>query len=101
MFLLIWMNTMKTYKVDSISKYLSILEDVGIEKFIYRGQNEPYYSIQASGFRPYKGEWNSDEIYDMVHLHSSFYNKIISKLSENEKIFFIFLSTPWNTYKSY
>ena len=35
---------MEKYTVDSISKYLSILEKYGIDKFVYRGQNEPYFS---------------------------------------------------------
>lgn len=46
---------MKKYKVDSISKYLAVLEENNISNYIYRGQNEPYFSIEASGFRPYMG----------------------------------------------
>ncbi len=80
---------MEKYTVDSISKYLSILEKYGIDKFVYRGQNEPYFSIQANGFRTYKGGWNSDKIYDMPHLHKEFYNKVIGRLSDDEKRHFL------------
>ncbi|GAB6084981.1 FRG domain-containing protein [Alkaliphilus crotonatoxidans] len=80
---------MKTYKAQSISEYLSILEGKGISEYIYRGQNEPYFSIKASGFRPYLGGWNSDKIYDMEYLHSAFYNRIIGQVSEHEKKYFL------------
>lgn len=80
---------MKKYKVDSISKYLAVIEDNNISDYIYRGQNEPYFSIQASGFRPYWGGWNSDMIYDMPHLHTAFYNRVIGQLSADEKNHFL------------
>ncbi|MEG0368175.1 MAG: FRG domain-containing protein, partial [Coprobacillus sp.] len=80
---------MKKYKIDSISKYLSIIEKNGISNYIYRGQNEPYYSIEASGFRPYLGGWSSDKIYDMEHLHQAFQNRVIGQLSEDEKRHFL------------
>ncbi|MDR0879373.1 MAG: FRG domain-containing protein [Clostridioides sp.] len=80
---------MKKYKVGNISEYLSVLEDIDIAQFVYRGQNEPYFSIRASAFRPYKGGWNSDKIYDMRRLHSSFYDRIISQLSLDEKKYFL------------
>lgn len=80
---------MKTYKVDSISKYLSILENLNISDYIFRGQNEPYFSIQASGFRPYLGGWDSDKIYDMEHLHLAFFNRVIGQLSNDEKKYFL------------
>lgn len=80
---------MKTYKVDSISKYLSVLESFNISDYIYRGQNEPYFSIQASGFRPYLGGWESDKIYDMEHLHLAFFNRVIGQLSNDEKKHFL------------
>lgn len=44
-----------------------------------------YFSIGVSGFRPYQGSWNSDEIYDMEYLRSTFYNRIIRQISESEK----------------
>ena len=80
---------MQKYKIDSISSYFNILEKNNISDYIYRGQNEPYFSIQASGYRPYMGGWNSDMIYDMQHIHSSFYNKVIGQLSIDEKKHFL------------
>lgn len=80
---------MKKYKVDSLSKYLAIIEKNNVSDFIYRGQNEPYFSIQASGFRPYCGGWDSDMIYDMPHLHNSFYNRVIGQLSADERKYFL------------
>lgn len=80
---------MKKYKVDSLSKYLALIEGNNISDFIYRGQSEPYFSIQASGFRPYCGGWDSDMIYDMPYLHTSFYNRVIGQLSEDERKYFL------------
>ncbi len=80
---------MKKYKVDSLSKYLALIEKNNISDFIYRGQNEPYFSIQASGFRPYCGGWDSDMIYDMPYLHTSFYNRVIGQLSADERKYFL------------
>lgn len=80
---------MKKYKVDSLSKYLALIEENIISDFIYRGQSEPYFSIQASGFRPYCGGWDSDMIYDMPYLHTSFYNRVIGQLSEDERKYFL------------
>lgn len=80
---------MKKFKVDSISKYLAIIEENDISNYIYRGQNEPYFSIQASGFRPYMGGRDSDKIYDMPHIHSAFYDRIIGQLSVDEKKYFL------------
>lgn len=80
---------MQTYKVKSISEYLSIIESLGMLDFVYRGQNEPYFSIEAGGFRPYMGGWNSDEIVDMDYLHKAFYNRVVGQISEHEKSFFL------------
>lgn len=80
---------MKKYKVDSISKYLEVLEENNISNYIYRGQNEPYFSIEASGFRPYMGGWNSDMIYDMPYVHTAFYDRVIGQLSSDEKKYFL------------
>ena len=88
---------MKKYKVDSLSKYLALIEENIISDFIYRGQSEPYFSIQASGFRPYCGGWDSDMIYDMPYLHTSFYNRVIGQLSEDERNIFGILSTSWDS----
>ncbi len=80
---------MKKYKVDSISKYLAVLEENNISSYIYRGQNEPYFSIEASGFRPYMGGWSSDMIYDMPHVHAAFHDRVIGQLSSDEKKYFL------------
>ncbi len=80
---------MEKYRVSSISEYLAILENKNMSDYIYRGQNEPYYSIQASGFRPYTGSWQTDKIYDMQNLQLDFKNKILGKLSEDEKKYFL------------
>ncbi|WP_067844440.1 FRG domain-containing protein [Amphibacillus sediminis] len=80
---------MKKYNINKISAYFSILEENDISSYIYRGQNEPYFSIGASGFRPYQGGWNSDKIYDMEYLRSIFYNRIIGQISESEKKHFL------------
>mgnify|MGYP003279824078 CR=1 FL=1 len=60
-----------------------------MSEFVYRGQNEPYFSIQAGGFRPYMGGWNSDKIVDMDFLHKAFYNRIAGQISDREKSFFL------------
>lgn len=80
---------MKKYKIDSISKYLKVLEENNISNYIYRGQNEPYFSIEASGFRPYMGGWNSDMIYDMPYVHTAFHDRVIGQLSSDEKKYFL------------
>lgn len=80
---------MKKYNINKISSYFSILEENDISSYIYRGQNEPYFSIGASGFRPYQGGWDSDKIYDMEYLRSTFYNRIIGQISESEKKHFL------------
>lgn len=46
---------MQTIRVNSVSEYIKELETLGIEDYIYRGQNEPYFGIKANGFRPYMG----------------------------------------------
>lgn len=80
---------MQTYRVKSISEYLSIIESKEMSEFAYRGQNEPYFSIEASGFRPYMGGWDSDKIVDMDYLHKAFYNRVVGQISEHEKSFFL------------
>lgn len=60
-----------------------------MSEFIYRGQNEAYSGIQASGFRPYKGGWYTDSFYDIDEMKKEYYNKVISKLSSDEKNHFL------------
>ena len=33
---------LKAYKVNSVSEYINLLETLGMEKYVFRGQNEPY-----------------------------------------------------------
>ena len=46
---------MKVHRVKTVSEYIKIIEKLGMEDYIYRGQTHPYYGIKASGFRPYLG----------------------------------------------
>lgn len=80
---------MRTIRVSSVSEYIKELENLGIENYIYRGQNEPYFGIIANGFRPYMGGWTSDKIYNIDELSKNYYNKIVSKLTEEEKKYFL------------
>lgn len=80
---------MDVYKVDSFSAFLSLTEQLGIGNYIYRGQNEPYNGIQANGFRPYKGGWTTDRIFNIDQISKDYYNQIISKLTEDEKKHFL------------
>lgn len=80
---------MKKYRITSVSEYLKVLEELRIEKYIFRGQNEPYYGIRANGFRPYKGGWNTDKIFDIRKIANSFYNQVITKLTDEEKRYFL------------
>lgn len=80
---------LQTFSVDSVSKYIEIVETLGIENFIYRGQNEPYYGIQANGFRTYLGGWSSDKIYNIDKLSKDYYQQVITKLTTEEKQYFL------------
>lgn len=76
---------MEIYKASSVSSYLKIIEQLGMENFIYRGQNEPYDGIKANGFRTYKGSWQADKIFDLASIAEEFYQRIISKITMEEK----------------
>jgi|GEM_PF-2008477 len=80
---------MQTFKAISISEYLQILEKIGINKYIYRGQNEPYWGINANGFRTYQGGWYTDKIFNINTISKAYYNQIISKLATEEKQYFL------------
>lgn len=80
---------MRTIRVGSVSEYIKELENFGIDNYIYRGQNEPYFRIIANGFRPYMGGWTSDKIYNIDEISKDYYNKIVSKLTEEEKKYFL------------
>ncbi len=38
-------------EVNSISDYFKIIEEIGTDNYIFRGQNNPYDGIIASEFR--------------------------------------------------
>ncbi|NEZ98011.1 FRG domain-containing protein [Clostridium botulinum] len=77
------------YGVNSIADYLNLIETKQLTNFIYRGQNEPYFGIQASGFRPYTGAWRNDKFYDINGIKKDFYNKVIRNISMDEKEYFL------------
>ena len=60
-----------------------------MEKYIFRGQNEPYFGIKANGFRNYLGGWTSDKIYNTDEISNNQYDKVVSKLTEEEKKYFL------------
>lgn len=72
-------------KISSLSEYIKILEELGIENYIYRGQNEPYFGIKANGFRPYMGGFFSDNIYNIDEISRDYYKRVSSRLTSNEK----------------
>lgn len=80
---------MKAHRVKTVSEYIKIIENLGMEDYIYRGQIHPYYEIKASGFRPYLGGWTSDKICDIYKMSDEFYKKVLRNLSEDEKSHFI------------
>lgn len=75
--------------VNSISGFLEIIENIGIEDYVFRGQNEPYEGIVANGFRDYSGGWETDKIPDMNYIQNQFKNSIIGKISAEEKEYFL------------
>lgn len=80
---------MQTIRVNSVSEYIKELEALGIENYIYRGQNEPYFGIQANGFRPYMGGWDTDKIYNIDEISKSYFEQVVSKLTAEEKEYFL------------
>lgn len=76
---------MQTIRVNSVSEYIKELETLGIENYIYRGQNEPYFGINANGFRPYMGGWDSDKIYNIDEISKKYYQQVVSKLTLEDK----------------
>ena len=80
---------MQEYTINTISEYLDIIRDNNLKSYIFRGQNEKYNGIEASGFRPYKGGWDSDTFYEFNNMQKEYYNKIINQISEDVKKYFI------------
>lgn len=76
-------------KVKTVSEYIQKLEELGIDNYIYRGQNEPYYGITANGFRLFKDQFMCDKKLHIDELSKEYYNQIISKLTYDEKKYFL------------
>ena len=77
------------YSIESVSDYLKLIKDKNLKNFIYRGQNESYYGIKASGFRPYQGDWENDKFYDINKMQEELYNKVIRNITQEEKDHFL------------
>lgn len=76
-------------KVKTVSEYIQKLEDLGIDNYIYRGQNEPYYGINANGFRLFKDQFMCNKRLHIDELSKEYYNQITSKLTYDEKKYFL------------
>ncbi len=72
-------------EIHSISDYFKILEELGTDNYIFRGQNNPYNGIIASGFRNYSKKDNVLKMFDLKKISEDFSNKIIRNLSLEEK----------------
>lgn len=79
------MENIKTYRINSISDYLNIIKNNNLQEYIFRGQNEPFYGIKASLFRKYEGSFDSDKIYNLKELIDKYYNKVIHRLTMDER----------------
>ncbi|GAA3403269.1 FRG domain-containing protein [Paenibacillus hodogayensis] len=77
------------HTITNVSQYLELIRENNYYHFIFRGQNEAYGGIQASGFRPYKGGWYTDTFYDIEGMKKEFYNKVIRRLSPDEREHFL------------
>ena len=77
------------YIISSVSEYLKVLENLDMDAgdYIYRGQNEHYDGIVASGLRPY-GE-NNEKYYQLDNIKNDFYNQVCSNLSPKEEEYFL------------
>lgn len=71
-------------EINKLSEFFIILEEIGTKNYIFRGQNNPYSGIVASGVRPYKGRFNNDKFYNFKKISNDFKNKIIRKTSLSE-----------------
>ena len=47
------MDEKVSFVISNVSEYLDIIRENNLKEYIYRGQNEKYSGIEASGFRPY------------------------------------------------
>jgi FRG domain. len=79
----------KNLTITTISEYLDCIRKNDLTEFIFRGQNEAYNGIRASGFRPYQGGWDSDRFYNIDGMKKEYFNKVVSKLTTDERSHFI------------
>lgn len=79
------MKNEKRYKIATVSQYLDVIRENNINNYIFRGQNEPFYGIEASLFRKYKGSWDSDKIYNLEVIINEYYKRVISRLTADER----------------
>lgn len=75
--------------MDSVSKYIEVLEPLGIENYIYRGQNEPYDGIQDKDLRTCLDGESRYKIYNIDKMSGDYYQRILTKLTLEEKQYFI------------
>lgn len=78
-----------SYYIGSTAEFLELIESQRLENYIFRGQNEPYWGISASGFRPYGGSFATDKFYDLNSIVKDFYNKVVRRLTKDERKHFL------------
>ena len=76
---------MKKFRIKCLSEYIGVLEKLGMNGYIYRGQNNSYEEIIANGFRPY----NRNKTYEIDNIIKSYYNKVLSEISIDERKYFL------------
>ncbi|MGP3788526.1 FRG domain-containing protein [Paenibacillus sp. 1A_MP2] len=79
----------KEYTVSTVTEYLDLISRNNFNHYIFRGQNEAFGGIEASGFRPYKGGFYSDTFYDIEGMKKEYFNKVIRKISSDERQHFL------------
>jgi len=77
----------KEYVINNISDYLKLINLESLNNFIFRGQNQPYNGIEASGLR--SNPRNRGGAYDIEKMKQQYYNKVIRKISDEEKKHFL------------
>lgn len=79
----------KEFTVSTVTEFLNLISQNNYNHYIFRGQNEAFEGIQASGFRPYKGGFYSDTFYDIEGMKKEYFNKVIRKISSDERQHFL------------
>lgn len=79
------MKKEKRYKIATVSQYLDVIRENNLKNYILRGQNEPFYGIEASLFRKYKGSWDSDKIYNLEVIINEYYKRVVSRITADER----------------